>query len=178
MNDGAFSLPARRALASAFTAARSFSHSVVCSDHLLLGLMRQDDRIARLLSGRGITRAALEGIAFSLRDAFDVLTAKGLTIREAAMIGGGSRSPLWQSITSNVLGLRLRVPQNSDSSFASAMLAGIGTGVFASLDDALGKCASFVAEIEPDAETHAFYEERFRIYRAVHDALAPIYRMQ
>ena len=61
MNDGAFSLPARRALASAFTAARSFSHSVVCSDHLLLGLMRQDDRIARLLSGRGITRAALEG---------------------------------------------------------------------------------------------------------------------
>ena len=56
------------------------------------------------------------------------------------------------------------------------MLAGIGIGVFASLDDALGKCASFVAEIEPDPETHAFYEERFRIYRAVHDALAPVYR--
>ena len=124
------------------------------------------------------TRAALEGIAFSLRDAFDVLTAKGLSVREAAMIGGGSRSALWQRITADVLGLRLRVPQNSDSSFASAMLAGIGIGVFASLDDALGRCASFVAEIEPDPETHAFYEERFRIYRAVHDALAPVYRMK
>jgi xylulokinase len=54
-----------------------------------------------------LSRAILEGVAFSLRDCMDALAASGTMIREADVIGGGSRSDTWLTILAAVLGIPL-----------------------------------------------------------------------
>ena len=122
------------------------------------------------------TRAVLEGVAFSLRDGLDVLTGEGIDLTRAAIIGGGASSPLWRQITADILGIPLTVPERSDSSYASAMLAGIGAGVFSSHADAAAKCVRIVAEVTPNPERHEVYEKHFAVYRQIHDALKPVYK--
>jgi xylulokinase len=54
-----------------------------------------------------LTQAVLEGVAFSIRDCMDALAASGTVIREADVIGGGSRSGAWLTIVAAVLGIPL-----------------------------------------------------------------------
>ena len=63
----------------------------------------------------------------------------------------------------------------ADSSFGSAMLAGIASGVFKSLSDALEKCNAVVSETKPDKEKTEKYRQVFKRYKAIQKALEPIY---
>ena len=85
-------------------------------------------------------RALLEGVVFSLRDCFRVIEEMGLDVTELRLIGGGARSALWTQIAADVFGREIIVPQGCDASFGSALLAGVGTGVFADERDAVRRC--------------------------------------
>ena len=123
------------------------------------------------------TRAVLEGVALSLLDCKTALDQIGISYNNSAtIIGGGGQSPLWRQIVADVLNVKLVVRKYSDSSFGSAMLAGIAAGIFDSCADALEKCNEKVSVTEPNAENHEKYLKIFEKYKAVHDALAPIYR--
>ena len=74
-----------------------------------------------------------------------------------------------------MLGITLKTTESSDSSFGSAMLAGIAVGVFSDAVDAVKKCVKVKDTIVPNLENTAKYKELFKKYKAVHDALAPIY---
>lgn len=121
-------------------------------------------------------RAVLEGVALSLYDSLCTLNSLGMPHEKTAtLIGGGAKSPLWQRITADTLGIRLRVTESSDSSLGSAMLAGVAAGVFESAKNAAEICIKTKTEIEPDMNNHAVYKEIFDEYKRIHDALAPIY---
>lgn len=122
------------------------------------------------------TRAVLEGVAFSLYDCFEVLKQLKLTLHEAMIIGGGSRSVLWRQIVADMLGICMKKPANTDSSFGSAMLAGIGIGVFRDFEDAVKKCVKIDTFIEPDMERHEKYMELYKIYREIHDGISEAYK--
>jgi xylulokinase len=122
------------------------------------------------------TRAVLEGVAFSLRDCYEVLAAEGLGPAEARIIGGGAKSPLWRGIMADVLGIPLDKPVHDDSSFGAAMVAGVGCGLFVSVGDAVEKCVRLEGRTEPDAARHVRYEKHYLRYKKIHDALAPIYQ--
>lgn len=122
------------------------------------------------------TRAVLEGVAFSLRDSLDVLSGEGITLDRASIIGGGASSPLWRQITADILGITLDVPAKSDSSYASAMLAGIGCGVFSSPADAAKRCVKLTGTVVPDPEAHEKYEQYFAVYKEIHDSLSGVYK--
>ena len=122
------------------------------------------------------TRAVLEGVAMSLLDCKKALETLGLPLGDSAMIiGGGGKSPLWRQITSDVLGLKLIEKQYADSSFGSAMLAGIKAGIWESPQAALDACNKTKSLTDPNEENHKTYAKVFERYKAVHDALAPIY---
>ena len=63
----------------------------------------------------------------------------------------------------------------ADSSLGSAMLAGVAVGAFSSFEDSVDKCVKIERTLTPDAASAEIYEEGFEKYRAIHDALAPIY---
>jgi xylulokinase len=94
---------------------------------------------------------------------------------EAVIIGGGGKSPLWRQITSDVLGLTLIEKKHSDSSFGTAMLAGVSAGFWNSAKEATEACNSVISITTPNKENHAKYKKLFERYKKVHDALADIY---
>lgn len=122
------------------------------------------------------TRAVLEGVSLSLLDGKRYLDTLGILYDDTAtLIGGGAKGNLWKQITSDVLGMSFRTTENSDSSFGSAMLAGIAKGVFESPEDAVRKCVRVTGTVTPDPENTARYSEIFARYKKIHDALAPVY---
>ena len=127
--------------------------------------------------GKGhFTRAVLEGVAFSLLDCVEVLRDLGVEPKKAIAIGGGASSDLWVGILADVLGIELARNENDDSSsLGSAMLAGVATGVFDSFADSVRKCVRVKGTVAPDPARHAFYMKKFATYKAIHDALAPVY---
>lgn len=121
-------------------------------------------------------RAVLEGVAFSMLDCERALQEIGLSHKaRATMIGMGGKSPLWRQILSDVLGIRLTVKKYSDSSFGTAMLAGVAAGIFDGFASAVALCNGDVSETLPDPEKHELYQTYFKRYKAITDALAPIY---
>jgi xylulokinase len=122
------------------------------------------------------TRAVLEGVAFSLRDCYAILDEEGLAPAETRIIGGGAKSPLWRQIMADVLGIPVDKPEHDDSSFGAAMVAGVGCGLFASVVDATERCVRLAGRTEPDLARHLRYEQHYRRYKAIHDALAPVYQ--
>ena len=121
-------------------------------------------------------RALMEGVAFSLKDCYGAISQMGLDVRRIFLIGGGAKGALWSSIVANVFDIEAAVPAPADASYGSALLAGVGVGVFSSPKDAVKKCLKFDRTVSPDAETAALYSALFEKYKAVHDALAPIYK--
>ncbi len=122
------------------------------------------------------TRAVLEGVAFSLKHSAQKLESLGIKPNKiATLIGGGSKSFLWQQIVADVLGLTLNVTKSSDSSLGSAMLAGLAVGVFKTAQDAAKACVKVEKTITPCIENYEKYDKYFKNYVKVHDALAPLY---
>lgn len=122
------------------------------------------------------SRAVLEGVAFSLRDCLTVIQSLNMEMKEVRIIGGGAQSPLWRQIVADVLGLKVAKAVVDDSSFGAAMLAGVGTGVFASFEEAADQCVKLKEVIEPNMTNHQKYEKLFALYKEIHDGLAPVYR--
>ena len=121
-------------------------------------------------------RAVLEGVAYSLLDCMNALEDIGIPHNEeAVIIGGGSKSPLWRQIVSDALNISLQQVQFSDSSYGAALLAGVAMGVFDGYEEAVEKSNKVISITNPIAENTKIYGESFEIYKAVHDALVPIY---
>ena len=121
-------------------------------------------------------RAVLEGVVMSMLDC--KLALESLNIEHqnsAAIIGGGGKSPLWRQMVSDALGLKLVEMKYADSSFGSAMLAGIAVGIFESPEKAIKICNEVVAETLPNSENTEKYKEVFKKYKAIQKALEPIY---
>lgn len=116
-------------------------------------------------------RAVLEGIAYSLKDCFACFAEAGVEIRRAGIIGGGAKGALWRQIVADMLKIELVKTECDDSSFGSAMLAGVACGAFESFEDSVRRCVKEECVTRPDPERAAFYEKGFQTYKRLHDAL-------
>lgn len=122
------------------------------------------------------TRAVLEGVTMSMLDCMETLNSMNiLHEKTAVIIGGGGKSPLWRQMIADALGIKLIEMKYADSSFGSAMLAGVSVGVFSSLSDALEKCNQKISETLPNKENTEKYRKLFKKYKAIQKALEPIY---
>ena len=76
-----------------------------------------------------VVRSVLEGVAFSMADALDVISNL-TTLTSCLTAGGGAESDMWLQMTSDVLGIRLeRLSQNQGAAYGAALLAMQGIGV-------------------------------------------------
>ncbi len=122
-----------------------------------------------------MTRAVLEGVAFAFRDCLDVLRATGSVPNQFVIGGGGSQGALWRAILASVLGVSLRTLQGREhTALGAAMLAGVGTGVFDTLADAVTRCVHYGAFDTPYPDDRAVYDEQFRQFQALYPALRSV----
>ena len=119
-----------------------------------------------------MTQAVLEGVAFALRDSLEVAKSLGIRIERTKICGGGAKSPLWRKIFANVLGIPLdMVKTEQGPGYGAAMLAMVGCGKFASVQEAVGKLVEVASTTEPDAALTANYEARYQSFKKLYPAL-------
>jgi len=119
-----------------------------------------------------IIRSILEGTAFALRHNMEIALSAGAEVREVRSVGGCSRSDLWNQIKADVLGLPLVLPKTSvGSPFGSAVLAGIGAGVFPDIRNSLLEMVHLEKRFEPDPKKYDRYMQNYRVYRDIYEHL-------
>ncbi len=125
-----------------------------------------------------LTRAMLEGVAFGLREGFELMHAAGLSmIEEVRVSGGGAQSPLWRQILADVLDTPLvTVTSTEGAAFGAALLAGVGAGLWLDVDAACNATVHTTGRTEPDPETATAYNAAFARYQALYPALRPTFQ--
>lgn len=123
-----------------------------------------------------MTRAVLEGVAFGLRDSFELMKSAGLTdIKQVRVSGGGAKSPLWRQILADVLNVELvTVNTTEGAAYGAALLAGVGAGAWPDVDTACQASVHITGSNPPQAEVASKYEQSYNLYRQLYPALKEI----
>lgn len=123
-----------------------------------------------------MTQAVLEGVAFGIRDSFEVARSLGIKIDKTKICGGGAKSPLWKKIMANVLGITVEVIESEEGpGYGGAILAAVGCGEFASVEEAADKLVKVVGCVEPDAELTAKYEEKYQQFKKIYPTVKSLF---
>ncbi|MGW8482133.1 xylulokinase [Microbacterium sp. NPDC055903] len=129
------------------------------------------DGIDLATDGTDLLLAAMEGNALALARDIDALRAHGFPIDRVISTGGGASSDAWLQIKADVLGVPvLRPASGHGAAQGAAMLAGLATGMIASVDDIQRASSEIEAEFLPDPARHDAYavvRERFALLDAL-----------
>lgn len=124
-----------------------------------------------------MTQAVLEGVAFGLRDSLEVARSLGIKIERTKICGGGAKSPLWKKIIANVMNLKVEVIESEEGpGYGGAILAAVGSGEFACVEEAAEKLVKVVETVEPDAELVDKYEERYQKFTKIYPAVKGLFQ--
>ena len=119
-----------------------------------------------------LARAIIEGNSFAFRDIYDRLSALGIA-DSVRVVGGGARSSLWLTIKATLCGTSInRVTTEETSAAGGALLAAVDAGIFPSLEAGVDAVVELHPEaVDPDTANADAYEDAYRDYRAIFDAL-------
>jgi xylulokinase len=116
-----------------------------------------------------LLRAALEGVAFALREAVEALEDLGTIVSELRLAGGGAgeaSGTLWRQLLADVLGRPLWLLPDEIASVASArgaaFLAGLASGVYPTAEDTLRLTPEPKTLIRPGAPAYEPIYERYK----------------
>ncbi len=124
-----------------------------------------------------LLQAVLEGVAFAIRDSFEVAKSLGISIARSKLCGGGARSPLWRQIFANVLNIPLDIPQTEEGpGYGGAMLAMVGCGGYKSAADCAAQLIRVKETVEPDPVIAARYEERYQKFKKIYPAMKDLFK--
>ncbi|MCI6998735.1 MAG: xylulokinase [Eubacterium sp.] len=123
-----------------------------------------------------MTQAVLEGVAFGLRDSLEVARSLGIKIERTKICGGGAKSPLWKKIIANVMNLKVDVIESEEGpGYGGAILAAVGCGEYASVEEASAALVKVIDTVEPDSELVAKYEERYQEFRRIYPTVKELF---
>jgi len=121
-----------------------------------------------------MTRAVLEGVAFGLRDSFELIKKVGLAgITQVRVSGGGAKSALWRQILADVLDVELVTVNTAEgAAYGAALLAATGAGVFLDVASVCSALIKLTGRTAPGAAS-ATYAKIYPLYRNLYPALRP-----
>jgi xylulokinase len=120
-----------------------------------------------------LARAVLEGVAFGLRDSFELMKSAGLArIEQIRVSGGGARSALWRQILADVFACELvTVDTTEGAALGAALLAGVGCGHWPDVEKACSAAVRISGRVSPRAEASAAYQRQYTEYQTLYPAL-------
>lgn len=113
-----------------------------------------------------LERAVLEGVAFSLKSALDLIRALDIPIGRMVISGGGARSMLWKQIFADIFELPLSLSCMKEQAALGALLcAQVADGAYSSLDEACRAIVHYEPEpILPNPLNYEVYRKNYRLY--------------
>jgi xylulokinase len=119
-----------------------------------------------------VVRAILEGVTFSLRDSFAIFEEMKVPVKNIRLGGGGARSPLWRQIQADVYAHAVEiVAAEQGAAYGAALLAGVGAGVWKTVDDACRQAVRVASTVEPIRESSKVMQQQYKKYRRIYPAL-------
>jgi xylulokinase len=120
------------------------------------------------------TRSLLEGVAYGIKDIFQLIQSAGLgEINQVRISGGGARSSFWKQIITDVLDVDLVTVNISEgAAYGAALLAGVGAGIFPDVPSACEAIVKVTGITTRSADTPT-YAEYYPRYQALYPILAP-----
>ncbi len=124
-----------------------------------------------------LTRAVLEGVAFGLKDMFELMKGVGLgPIEQVRVSGGGAKSSLWRQILADVLEAELVTTNTTEgAAYGAALLAGIGAGVWPDADTACAQTIVITDRVTPKAENTTRYRLLYEQYKNLYPTLKSVF---
>ena len=122
-----------------------------------------------------IVKALIEGTTFEMKLNLEALRKSNVPVEHIRSTGGGAKSRVWNQLKADMLGVPVATLQTSEGgSLGTAMLAGVATGVYSSLEEAVNTIIREQDHYEPRPEMVERYDERFELYRQLYPALREI----
>ena len=116
-----------------------------------------------------LLRSIYEGVALAMLDCFANIP---IQISEIAVSGGGGKSDLWCQIFADATGKVIRTSQVTElGALGAAISAGVGVGIYSSVEDAVRKVVKLKREYYPNPENHQKYQQLYRLYQSLYQHL-------
>lgn len=119
------------------------------------------------------TRAVLEGVAYSLRQILELITALEPHVKEPLVVSGGAaRADLWNQVKADVFGRRIVTLKNPHvGAVGTAILAAVGIGHYKSYEEAVEQMVHAGSEFLPQPDNTERYREGYRNYCRLYPTL-------
>lgn len=126
-----------------------------------------------------LCRSVMEGVAFSLRDTIEILREYGIDSAAIRASGGGAKSNLWRQIQADIFNRDILQTNIGEApACGAALLASVGCGAFASLNEACEKIIKITDKISPIEKNVEIYEQYYKTYRSLYPILKETYSSQ
>ena len=125
-----------------------------------------------------LLRAVMEGVSYSLCDCNDILREMGIDVKEMMACGGGGKSSIWRQMLSDLYNCKVAtIAQEQGPALGVAILAGVGSGVYESVESACDKRISKAKETDPIKENAEKYAKYHSLYNKLYRDLKEDYRI-
>lgn len=121
---------------------------------------------------KDMLRAVMEGVAYSLRDCFEICREMGIDISDMMACGGGGTSPLWRQMLADLYKCPVKtVASKEGPALGVAILASVGTGIYSSVPEACKAIVKTDKTQMPNEENMPKYDEYYKLYTEIYPAL-------
>jgi len=117
-------------------------------------------------------RALLEGVTFGMRDALAIMAEMHIPITQVRASGGGSRSDFWRQLQADIYNQPIVITNAAEGpAYGVALLAGVGTGVWSSVEQAAKAAIKPVSKVAPAKKSAALYDRHYAVYHKLYGDL-------
>ncbi|NMA07319.1 MAG: xylulokinase [Ruminococcaceae bacterium] len=119
-----------------------------------------------------LIRAVLEGVAYSQLECVEVFREMGVPVSDMIVTGGGGKSPLWRQMFADLYRCQVNTLSFGEGgALGAALLAGVGTGVYSSVEQATKGVVKKKSSIQPIEANAEFYLQYYELYKSLYPIL-------
>lgn len=113
-----------------------------------------------------MVRAIIEGVAFSIRDCFNVFTDMRMPMKRVILSGGGVKDPIWRQIITDIINIPTSIISVSDHSpFGAAILSKFAQEEFKGLPEFYDQNIHTADYLYPNEKNAKIYSALFERYK-------------
>jgi xylulokinase len=122
-----------------------------------------------------VIKAILDSVTYETKLSVDVMEKAGIVVRELRAIGGGAKSPRWLQTKADIFGKPVVAMDVSEAAcLGVAILAGVATEVFPSVEAAVAQMVRVHRTYQPDMDKHERYLEKAQRFAQIYPTLAEL----
>ncbi len=119
-----------------------------------------------------MVRAVMEGVAFSLRDGFEIMNDLEVPIEQVRAIGGGGKSSVWCQIQADIFGTEVvNLAVEEGPAYGAALLAIAADQDAEGVTNVSESCVKTTTKFQPEAASVKKYNQIYAVYKDLYPSL-------